>query len=438
MSKDDSNIENKTDVIVVGGGPAGISAAVTVARSGKKVILIERGKFAGSKNVFGGAIYTKPTKEIFPDFEKTAPLERKNIEHKYALLGEEDSTVISYRQKDEDAESYTVIRSKFDRWMAKEAMKEGVIVVEETVVRELILDENRVVGIKTELEDYYSDIVILADGVNSLLSEQIGLKKEIKPEDVALSVKEVFKIPEEKINERFNINDDEGCIYQLFGGPMLGMLGLGFIYTNENSVSIGLGITLNELIERKINPYDLLEDLKSHPTIAPLIKDGELLEYSAHLIPEAGYKKLPELYAAGVMVAGDAGMLVNNIHWEGTNLAMISGKLAGETAIIALSKKDFSEKTLSRYQEALKKSFIMKDLYTYREVLDVLHKKSKDFLGYYPQKINGFFKIFTSVDCIPKRDKYREFIKSIFTDRKIPVLFSDFGNIIKLIGSVLK
>jgi len=422
----------------VGGGPAGISAAITVARSGKKVILIERGKFAGSKNVFGGAIYTKPTKEIFPDFEKNAPLERKNIEHKFTLLGKEDSTIISYRQKNEEAESYTVIRGKFDRWMAEEAKKEGVILVEETVVRKLILDENRVIGVKTELEEYYSNIVILADGTNSLLSEQIGLKKEIKPEDVALSVKEVIKIPKEKINERFNIKNDEGCIYQLFGGPMLGMLGLGFIYTNENSVSIGLGITLNELIERKIKPYDLLEELKSHPTIVPLIKDGELLEYSAHLIPEAGYKKLPRLYAAGVMVAGDAGMLVNNVHWEGTNLAMISGKLAGETAIIALGKKDFSEKSLSRYQEVLKKSFIMKDLYTYREVLDVLNKRSKEFLGYYPQKINEFFGIFTSIDCIPKKVKYRAFIKSIFTDRKISVLFKDFGNIIKLIWSILK
>ena len=77
---------NKTDVIVVGGGPAGISSAITIARGGKKVVLIERGSFAGSKNVFGGAIYTQPTKEIFPDFETEAPLERHNIEHKFIIL----------------------------------------------------------------------------------------------------------------------------------------------------------------------------------------------------------------------------------------------------------------------------------------------------------------------------------------------------------------
>ena len=123
--------ENKVDVIVVGGGPAGISCAVTVARAGKKVVLIERGKFCGSKNVFGGAIYAQPTREIFPDFEKNAPLERKTVEHKYALLGQDDATVISYKKKHEDAVSYSVVRGKFDRWMAEEAEKEGVILVEE-------------------------------------------------------------------------------------------------------------------------------------------------------------------------------------------------------------------------------------------------------------------------------------------------------------------
>ena len=99
--------------------------------------------------------------------------------------------------------------------------------------------------------------MVLADGVNSLLAKQIGLRKEISTKDVALSVKEVIKI--NNINERFNISDDEGCIYEIFGGPMLGMLGLAFIYTNKNSVTIGLGVTVNELVERGLRPYELLD-----------------------------------------------------------------------------------------------------------------------------------------------------------------------------------
>ena len=432
------NQEKKTEVIVVGGGPAGISCAVTIARAGKKVVLIERGKFSGSKNVFGGAIYAQPTREIFPDFEKTAPLERKNIEHKYALLGENDATVISYKKKHEIAESYTVIRAKFDRWMAEEAKKEGVILVEETVVRELILEDGFVKGVRTELEDYFADIVILADGVNSLLAKQIGLRGNLKPEDVALSVKEVIKLPAETINERFHVNNDEGCIYEIFGGPMLGMLGLGFMYTNKNSVSIGLGVTLSELIERGLKPYELLDKLKKHPEIEPLIKDGELLEYSAHLIPEGGYKKVPLLFGAGVMVCGDAAMFVNNMHWEGTNLAMISGKIAGETAVIALGKQDFSENALSHYQEELEDSFIIKDLRTYKDLMSGVGGRAEEFLGYYPQKINSFFEMFTSVDSMPKREKYHRFIKSIFTDRKLTDLFKDAWAAVKLLWSILK
>ena len=428
----------KTDVIVVGAGPAGISAAITIARGGKKVVLIERGTFSGSKNVFGGAIYIQPAKEIFPDFEKSAPLERRNVEHKFAILAEDEATIVSYKNKKSNFGSYTVIRAKFDRWMAQEAKKEGVYLVEETVVRELIQSGGRVIGVKTELEDYYADIVILADGVNSLLAKSIGLRKDIETKDVALSVKEVLKINKEKINDRFNVSDDEGCIYEIFGGSMLGMLGLGFMYTNKNSVSIGLGITLNELAEKKIRPFELLDKLKEHPAIAPLIKDGELIEYSAHLIPEGGYKKLPKLYSDGVMIAGDAGMLVNNLHWEGTNLAMISGKFAGETALLALSKKDFSSSMLSRYQKKLENSFVLKDLKTYKNLMDIMHDRKTAFLEYYLKKINAFFEMFVSVDSIPKRKKYIDFIKSIFTDRKITELFKDGFGIIKLLWSILK
>lgn len=436
MENEENN--NKTEVIVVGGGPAGISCAITIARAGKKVILIERGKFSGSKNVFGGAIYAQPTREIFPNFEQDAPIERKNIEHKYALLGEDDATVISHKKKHTEPVSYTVIRGKFDRWMAEEAKKEGVILVEETVVRELIVQDGFVKGVKTELEDYYADIVVLADGVNSLLAKQVGLRGDLKPEDVALSVKEVIKLPAEKINERFHVESDEGCVYEIFGGPMLGMLGLGFMYTNKESISIGLGVTLSELIEKGLRPYDLLDKLKTHPEIAPLIKDGELLEYSAHLIPEGGYKKVPLLFGAGVMVCGDSAMFVNNMHWEGTNLAMISGKIAGETAIIALGKRDYSEHALAYYQEHLENSFIMKDLRTYKDLLSGVSERAEHFLGYYPKKINEFFEMFESIDSIPKREKYHKFIKSIFTDRKISELFKDVWSAVKLLWGILK
>lgn len=431
-------MKNKTEVIVVGGGPAGIAAAITVARAGKKVVLIERGNYSGSKNVFGGAIYIKPTKEIFPNVEESAPLERKIVSHKYVLRTPEQTLSVGYIAREEESNAYTVIRSKFDRWMAQEAQKEGVVIVTETLVKELIIKENKVVGVKTELEEYFSDIVILADGVNSLLAKQIGLRKEIKPKDVALSVKEVIKLGKEKIEERFNLRDGEGCVHELIGDPMTGMLGLGYVYTNKETISIGLGISLDELAKRKLKPYELLEKIKEHPSFQPFIKDGELVEYSAHLIPEGGYKKIPKLFTHGVLVVGDSAMLVNNIHWEGTNLAMVSGKFAGETAVDALNKKDFSANTLSLYQKKMENSFVIKDLKTYKDVMNIVHHRAESFLGYYPKKMCSFFEMFTSVDSIPKREKYHQFIKSIFTDRSISELFKDALAFVKLFFGVLK
>lgn len=430
-------MKNKTEVIIVGGGPAGIAAAVTVARAGRKVVLIERGSFSGSKNVFGGAIYAQPTREIFPDFEQSAPIERKTVMHKYIMCAQTSSTAATYVCREEEANSYSVIRAKFDRWMSQQAQKEGVVLVTETLVKEVIIKENKIVGVKTELEEYFADIVILADGVNSLLAKQLGLRKEIKSKDVALGVKEVIKLSKEKIEDRFNLNDGEGAVYEIFGSPMLGMLGLGYVYTNKETVSIGLGVSLEELAQRKLKPYELLDQMKAHPSLAPLLKDGELVEYSAHLIPEGGYKKLPKLYSHGVLVVGDSAMLVNNLHWEGTNLAMISGKLAGETAVAALEKGDFSANTLSLYQKKLENSFVIKDLKTYRNLMDILHSRVVSYLGYYPNKIGQFFKMFTTVDSIPKKQKYHGFIKSIFTDRSISELFKDAIGFIRLITGVL-
>ncbi len=427
--------DNKTDVIIVGGGPAGVSCAITLANAGKDVVLIERGLFAGAKNMFGGAIYTKAVKEIFPNFETEAPIERRTVAHNFMILGEKDSTTISYRNNDNV--SYSVIRAKFDRWAANKAREAGVTIVEETVVRDVIKNGTTVVGVRTELEEYYADIVILADGVNSLLAKQLKMRKDIDTKDVALSVKEVFKLDKETINQRFNVKDDEGAIGEIFGGAMLGTLGLGFMYTNNDSVTIGLGVTLNDLVEKNLRPYEILDNLKQHPSIAPLIEGATLKEYSAHLIPEGGYKKIPKLCDNGVMIVGDAAMLVNNLHWEGTNLAMISGKLAAETAIEALNKGDFSRKTLKNYEKALANSFIMKDLKTYRNLMDIAHKRQKAFMDYYLRKINSFFEMFTSVDGVPKRENYHKFIKSIFTDRKISELFKDVWALIKLVWSIL-
>lgn len=435
--------ENKVDVIVVGAGPAGVSAAITVARGGKKVVLVERGSFAGSKNMYGGVIYSHAAEEIFPNFQESAPIERFVGEHRYILMSEKDSTAISYKNFENKTNSFITIRANWDKWCVEEAVKEGVYYAPDTLVKELIVEKGKVIGIKTDIEDYFADIVILADGVNSLLAKQIGLREDIKPKNVALGVKEVIKLPQEVINQRFGLQSFDGLNHlgaaiELVGGPLEGMLALGFIYTNKDSVSVGIGVCLEDLKTKKIKPYELLEKLKKHPAVSSLIEDGELLEYSAHLIPEGGYSCVPKLYTDGAMVVGDAAMLVNNVHFEGTNFAMLSGKFAGETALDALERNDFSSNTLCLYKKKLLNSFILKDLYTYKDVIKTLSSRTGSFLGYYPKKLNEFFSIFTCADGKPKQEKFRKFTLDFFRKRSLSELFKDAIAGIKIVFGILK
>ena len=250
-----------------------------------------------------------------------------------------------------------------------------------------IRDRDNIKGVKVRLKDgeLYGDCIILADGVNSLLAKKLGLHEELPRDKTAIAVKEVLSLSEDEINRRFGLNEKEGSAYEYFGYACKGAIGSGFIYTNKDTISIGVGATISSLIEKKLNPNDVLEFFKDHPVIAPLIKDAEQKEYSAHLIPEGGYKKLSKLYRDNILVVGDAAGFVNtSLFHEGTNLAMVTGKLAGETVIYAKEKNDFSEKTLSIYKEKLNSSFAMKDLKQFKKVPDALEKNKKIFDTYPP------------------------------------------------------
>ena len=405
---------SKVEVIIVGAGPAGVSAAVTLSKAGKQVLLIERGDNAGDKNMFGGAIYAKQTAEIFPGFWNDAPVERSVTSQKIFMLTDYDSTQFEYKYSSKASyKAFTVNRSKWDRWCVQQAQNYGAYYAPKTKVKELLIEDGKVVGVQTEFEKFYSDIVIIADGVNSLLAKQIGLRNDLKDSDVTVNVKEVIKLPKQVIEDRFNIDENEGVACKILGGPLKDMFALGFMYTNKNTVSIGFGVGLDELKKRKITPYDILDELKEHPTIEKFIKGGETIEYSSHMIPEGGLNSMPKIYDNRVMVVGDAAMLVNNVHMEGTNLAMLSGKLAAETAIFALEKGDFSASTLSLYYKKLKNSVVIKDLETHKNTIPFLKKNINLITEKYPEIACEFFELLTVADQIPKKAKYRKFLMNI-------------------------
>lgn len=446
MDKEKFNI----DAIVVGAGPAGISAALTLKRGGKNVVVIERSDKAGTKNMFGGAVYLNSIKSILPESFNKAPYERFIVNHTYSFLNDSGSVDIKSSAL-ADNSTATVMRPKFDAWLVEEAKKEGVYFAPRTLVKKLIYKNGSVVGVKTEQEKYFAPVVILADGVNSLLSKDIGLRKEYFPKDMVLSVKETYKLDKKILEERFNLEPDtnEGAMYEFFGGlsgfyltekkkkhPVT-PFAIGFLYTFKDTISLGLGVSLEDLTLYKMKPYEVLEKFKKHPVVKKLIAGAEMNEYSAHMIPEYGYNHLSKLYANGVMIAGDAAGLINSAHFEGTNFAIESGKLAGEIAIIALNLEKYDHNILKTYEEKLRNSFVLKDMKSYRNVVETMYLRKNSILKYYPDKMGEFFEMLHVVDNVDKKKKFTKFFRKIFFERSILELFRDFKAFLRLFFDIM-
>ena len=360
------------NAIIVGGGLAGCSAAIVLARAGLDVLVIERGDECGQKNMTGGRLYGHSLEKIIPNFAEEAPIERKVTREKISIMSEGSCLDIGFGSTKLSATpetaSYTVLRAKFDKWLAEKAEEAGAEIIPGIRVDKLMVEDGKVVGIDAAGDEITADVVILADGVNSLLARDIGMKKELEPHQVAVGAKEVLKYDAGVINERFGLTGDEGMAWLTMGDPTLGGFGGGLIYTNKDTLSVGVVATLSDIGHGNISVPDMLERFKNHPSIAPYLEGGKLVEYSGHLVPEEGIHMTPELTRDGVLVTGDAAGFCINLGFtvRGMDFAIESGRLAAEAVIRANQIGDYSKAGLAYYELALKNSFIMRDMDQYK------------------------------------------------------------------------
>ncbi|PTE12865.1 FAD-dependent oxidoreductase [Pseudogemmobacter blasticus] len=406
------------DAIVVGAGPSGNAAAYTMAKAGLSVLQIDRGEYPGSKNVQGAILYADALERIIPDFREDAPLERHVVEQRIWMLDDRAHTGTHYRSDDFNEarpNRYTILRAQFDKWFSKKVREAGALVITETTVTGLVRNEaGAVIGVQTDREGgpVFARVVVLAEGVNGLVAQRAGLRPELKPNHVALAVKETHFLSEEKVQERFNLaGEDDGVVIEVLGTVTSGMVGTGFLYTNKESISIGVGCLVSDYAETGMAPYELLDRFKRHPSVAPLLRGSEMKEYVAHLIPEGGYNAIPKLTGDGWLIVGDAGQFVNAVHREGSNLAMTTGRMAAE-AIIALRKADLpvSEANLKIYRDALAESFVMQDMKKYRHLPATLEKNRDALFGAYPRALSSALQTLFRVDGTAKRDKEKQML----------------------------
>jgi electron transfer flavoprotein-quinone oxidoreductase len=374
------------DVVVVGAGPAGAAAAYAAASGGLKVLLVERGRGAGSKQVYGGKVYSHYLEEALGDL-KGAPIERWVGKERLSIVDDAGRTA-TLEYEGGSTRAFTAHLTKLAAWLVDRAASAGAVFVDEVRVDSLRRDPSgRFSGVEAGGELVEADVIIDAEGVNRLLLERAGLVERASTRDLALGVKEVVRIGEKEVEERFGLDKGEGLSWILVGGVTGGLPGGAFVYTNKDTVSLGLVLYVDAAARAIEEPvHSMIEKLRTHPALHRYWADGDVVEYAAKLTPESGYRYMPRrLVADGLMVAGDAaGMLLNlGYTFRGVDYAVYSGYMAGRAAIAARDRGGPTEENLRElYEEPLRRSRPFRDLWRLRGVERAMEGGDRYFRRY--------------------------------------------------------
>lgn len=365
------------DVIIVGAGIAGSVCATELAREGYEVLLIDRGAQPGAKNLSGGVLYSRVMDSVFPNFAAEAPIERVITRNSLMFLNESSALAVDAWDAGlaEPINAVSVLRGKLDPWLAEQAEEAGATLMPGIRVDELVFSDKiagQVIGVRAGEDVLTAKVVVAADGANAFLARQAGMRRDPQLAEQALGIKSTIKLSDEHLRDRFRLSGDEGAAYAVVGEATCGLPGGGFIYTNKESVSIGVVVRLDALKESELASSDIHDRFLSHPAIAPLIEGGELLEYGCHLVNEGGQAMMDGLIGPGFVSIGDAAGLTLNTGFtiRGMDFAAGSAIVAARAIRHALIVENYSRNQLRVYTEELRKSWVGQDMATYASASD--------------------------------------------------------------------
>ena len=376
-----------TDILIIGGGPSGLATSINLADLLKqkglnhRILLIEKGSSIGSHILSGAVIKADVFKSLLPgvDFSEI-PFNAIVTSDRTVLLSENSSFKLPFHiPYMKNKGNYTASLGKICRYLAKIAEEKGVEIYTGFSVSEILYKDGKVNGAKTidtgvdhqgnKLDNFQTGtrieakLTIFAEGTRGSLARQLiqkyNLDKDKNCQVYSLGVKELWSVPEGNIKP--------GEVYHTMGYPLnLNEFGGGFVYgLNDNKVAVGLVVGL-DYQDPSFDVHDAFQVWKTNPFISNILKGGKLVEYGAKTLPEGGYYSIPKLYTDNALIVGDSAGLLTMPALKGVHLAITSGLLAARTALLALSKNDFSESLLSQYESLIKDSVIYKDMYPVR------------------------------------------------------------------------
>eukprot|EP00834_Sanchytrium_tribonematis_P000534 NODE_10_length_61504_cov_0.956502.p6 type:complete len:561 gc:universal NODE_10_length_61504_cov_0.956502:21682-23364(+) len=395
------------DLLIVGAGPSGLSAAIKAKQLNKnlRVVVVEKASEVGLHTLSGAVIETKALDELLPDWKNSAPIYTPALEDKMLFLTKNDSFVLPLPPDMHNDGNYIVSLSQVVKWLGEQAENLGVEIYSGISASQLVRKDDKILGIATsevgldksgEKTSNYdpgmlllAPITLLGEGCHGSLSKQLIADfrlRQNEPQTYGIGVKEVWEVPEE--------NHQNGLIVHSVGWPLDQFTyGGSFQYhftdaakDGRKLISIGYVIGL-DYWNVNTRPYMEFQRYKTHPTISQFLKGGKCISYGARALNEGGWQSLPKLNVDGAALIGCSAGFLNLPKIKGTHLAMKSGMLAAEEAVKGLSNLDslpeiedesqlidFPVLNLSGYDDVVKnQSWVGKELYEVRNSRPSFH-----------------------------------------------------------------